>query len=119
MFEIRRLLEIVHADQKLYLVFEFLDMDLKRYMEQGNSNGSPITLEIVKASDFFDLIGSTDTRLNAPYALRTCDLCLATCPVLRSYLALISADTVGCRPAAEPREVMNIPWRRANIHRVT
>jgi len=43
-----KLLEIVHADQKLYLVFEFLDMDLKRYMESLNSNGTPITLDIVK-----------------------------------------------------------------------
>jgi len=43
-----KLLEIVHADQKLYLVFEFLDMDLKRYMEHGNNQGNPISLEIVK-----------------------------------------------------------------------
>lgn len=44
----RRLLDIVHADQKLYLVFEFLDVDLKRYMENCNKSGSPITLDIVK-----------------------------------------------------------------------
>ncbi|KAJ3488605.1 hypothetical protein NLI96_g2726 [Meripilus lineatus] len=43
-----RLLDIVHADQKLYLVFEFLDVDLKRYMENGNKAGKPITLDIVK-----------------------------------------------------------------------
>ncbi|KAG9085352.1 Cyclin-dependent kinase catalytic subunit [Ceratobasidium sp. 370] len=36
-----RLLDIVHADSKLYLVFEFLDMDLKRYMETVNAkNGN-------------------------------------------------------------------------------
>ncbi|KAG8679347.1 Cyclin-dependent kinase catalytic subunit, partial [Ceratobasidium sp. 394] len=35
------LLDIVHADSKLYLVFEFLDMDLKRYMESINAkNGN-------------------------------------------------------------------------------
>lgn len=45
---LQRLLDIVHADQKLYLVFEFLDMDLKRYMESGNSRGEPITLDTVK-----------------------------------------------------------------------
>ena len=28
-----RLLDIVHNDVKLYLVFEFLDMDLKRYLD--------------------------------------------------------------------------------------
>ncbi|KZS86863.1 Pkinase-domain-containing protein [Sistotremastrum niveocremeum HHB9708] len=43
-----RLLEIVHADQKLYLVFEFLDMDLKRYMDNGTKEGKPITPEITK-----------------------------------------------------------------------
>jgi len=43
-----RLLDIVHADQKLYLVFEFLDVDLKRYMENGNQSRTPITPEIVK-----------------------------------------------------------------------
>ncbi|KAH9986852.1 Pkinase-domain-containing protein [Russula vinacea] len=41
-----RLLDIVHADQKLYLVFEFLDVDLKRYMEAGNTQGEPISLEL-------------------------------------------------------------------------
>ena len=44
----RRFLEIVHADQKLYLVFEFLDMDLKRYLDEGNKNGTPITMDKVK-----------------------------------------------------------------------
>lgn len=28
-----RLMDIVHADAKLYLVFEYLDLDLKRYMD--------------------------------------------------------------------------------------
>ena len=45
-----RLLDIVHADQKLYLVFEFRDVDLKRYMENGNKSGRPITSDIVKVS---------------------------------------------------------------------
>jgi len=43
-----KLLDIVHADQKLYLVFEFLDVDLKRYMEFGNQNGVPMSLDMVK-----------------------------------------------------------------------
>jgi len=43
-----RLLDIVHADQKLYLVFEFLDVDLKRYMENGNQSRIPISPQIVK-----------------------------------------------------------------------
>jgi len=43
-----KLLDIVHADQKLYLVFEFLDVDLKRYMEHASAGGSPLTLDITK-----------------------------------------------------------------------
>jgi len=31
-------------------VFEFLDVDLKRYMETGNQNRTPITLDIAKVS---------------------------------------------------------------------
>lgn len=42
------LLDIVHADQKLYLVFEYLDCDLKRYIENGNQNRTPITPAIVR-----------------------------------------------------------------------
>ena len=45
-----RLLDIVHADSKLYLVFEFLDVDLKRYIEHGNKTGTPLTLDLVKVS---------------------------------------------------------------------
>jgi hypothetical protein len=49
-----RLLDIVHADQKLYLVFEFLDVDLKRYMEAGNSQGEPLSLELCQVmNDLF------------------------------------------------------------------
>lgn len=35
-----RLLDIVHSDSKLYLVMEFLDMDLKKYMDTvGDKDG--------------------------------------------------------------------------------
>ncbi|KAJ7186520.1 kinase-like domain-containing protein [Mycena filopes] len=43
-----RLLDIVHAEQKLYLVFEFLDVDLKRYIENGNRDHTPIAPHVVK-----------------------------------------------------------------------
>jgi hypothetical protein len=52
---IARLLDIVHADQKLYLVFEFLDVDLKRYMEAGNSQGEPLSLELCQVMIFISL----------------------------------------------------------------
>ncbi|KAG7087351.1 hypothetical protein E1B28_013326 [Marasmius oreades] len=57
-----RLLDIVHADQKLYLVFEFLDVDLKRYIEQGNQNRKPISLNIVKTV----FTGTVFIRLYSP-----------------------------------------------------
>ena len=47
---LHRLLDIVHADNKLYLVFEFIDVDLKRYIEHGNHAGKPISLTITKVS---------------------------------------------------------------------
>ncbi|KAJ7602453.1 kinase-like domain-containing protein [Mycena polygramma] len=43
-----RLLDIMHVDQKLYLVFEYLDLDLKRYMENGNHEQTPIAPHVVK-----------------------------------------------------------------------
>jgi cyclin-dependent kinase len=46
----RRLFNIVHSDTKLYLVFEFLDMDLKRYMDSLNKQNEPLNVATVKAS---------------------------------------------------------------------
>ncbi|KAJ7901172.1 Pkinase-domain-containing protein [Mycena olivaceomarginata] len=43
-----RLLDIMHVDQKLYLVFEYLDVDLKRYIENGNRDHAPIAPHVVK-----------------------------------------------------------------------
>lgn len=39
---LHRLLDIVHADLKLYLVMEWLDMDLKKYMDKSIKEGSPV-----------------------------------------------------------------------------
>jgi cyclin-dependent kinase len=32
-----RLIDVHHQDQKLYLIIEFLDQDLKRYMDKRKS----------------------------------------------------------------------------------
>lgn len=34
-----RLLDVVHHNAKLYLVFEYLDLDLKRYMDSIRASG--------------------------------------------------------------------------------
>ena len=40
-----KLLDIIHTDNKLFLVFEFLNQDLKKYMELYESKkGLPINL---------------------------------------------------------------------------
>ena len=47
-----RLVDVVHATQKLYLVFEYLDQDLKRYMDTLRRNrkpGCPGKMKIEKA----------------------------------------------------------------------
>jgi len=44
---IYRLLDVVHNDSKLYLVFEFLDLDLKRYMDSVKQEGfSPLHVKV-------------------------------------------------------------------------
>jgi len=42
------LLDVVHSDKKLYLVFEFLDLDLKKYMDMLPSGGGGLPLPLVK-----------------------------------------------------------------------
>jgi cyclin-dependent kinase len=43
-----RLLDTLHYDSKLYLVFEFLDNDLKRYQEAMNAAHTPLTMQLIK-----------------------------------------------------------------------
>ncbi|XP_061090131.1 cyclin-dependent kinase 3-like [Conger conger] len=39
-----KLLDVVHTEKKLYLVFEFLNQDLKKYMDSSQPAGLPLTL---------------------------------------------------------------------------
>ena len=36
-----RLLDVIHFEKKLYLVFEYLDRDLKKYMDTAPPEGIP------------------------------------------------------------------------------
>ncbi|WFD44566.1 cyclin-dependent kinase [Malassezia psittaci] len=45
-----RLLEIIHQESRLYLVFEFLDLDLKKYMDNVSSQPEGLGPEIVMVS---------------------------------------------------------------------
>ncbi|XP_078260405.1 cyclin-dependent kinase 2-like isoform X3 [Rhinoraja longicauda] len=39
-----RLLDVIHSEKKLYLVFEFLNQDLKKYMDSAPPTGLPLQL---------------------------------------------------------------------------
>ncbi|KIM27575.1 hypothetical protein M408DRAFT_330008 [Serendipita vermifera MAFF 305830] len=43
-----KLLDTLHYEAKLYLVFEFLDNDLKRYQEKMNAARTPLSIELIK-----------------------------------------------------------------------
>ena len=39
--------EVLHVDRKLYLVFEYLDQDLKKYMDVNGTTGlSPVVAKV-------------------------------------------------------------------------
>lgn len=55
-----RLLDIVHSEAKLYLVFEFLDMDLKKYMDTiGEKDGLGPDMVKVKMLCSFTKLGNS------------------------------------------------------------
>ena len=60
----------MHADQKLYLVMEFLDVDLKRYIEAGNASGQPLSLELSKVRSFNPILIAAPARFVATSAAR-------------------------------------------------
>jgi serine/threonine protein kinase len=39
------LIDLIHGEKKLYLVFEFMDYDLKKFLDQ---NGAPLPSQLVK-----------------------------------------------------------------------
>ncbi|CCA67263.1 related to CDC28-Cyclin-dependent protein kinase [Serendipita indica DSM 11827] len=43
-----KLLDTLHYEAKLYLVFEFLDNDLKRYQEKMNAARTPLSTDLIK-----------------------------------------------------------------------
>ena len=47
-----RLEDVIHSDQKLYLVFEFLDLDLKKHMDANPHLCKDHRLVKVPCNDF-------------------------------------------------------------------
>ena len=38
--------EVLHQDNRLYLVFEFMQMDLKKYMDSVKGNINPMLIKV-------------------------------------------------------------------------
>ena len=47
-----RLRDVIHTENKLYLVFEFLNQDLKKFMDSSSVSGIPLPLVKVNISFF-------------------------------------------------------------------
>lgn len=92
---IHRLLDIVHSDQKLYLVFEFLDLDLKRYMDTiGDKDGLGPNMVKVRTSfpAAYDLLPLSASALGAGWGL----LLRATPPAVVSLFSDACSPTPCC-----------------------
>lgn len=46
---ITRLLDVIHTEDKLVLVFEFMDQDLKKYMDTHGKNGALLDKQVIRS----------------------------------------------------------------------
>ena len=68
---LRRLKDCVQSEGKLYLVFEFLDRDLKKYMDSVSSMLDPMLVKVSYAKVHISgLLGSSRAVLPVPDAAR-------------------------------------------------
>jgi hypothetical protein len=69
---LHRLLDTLHYEAKLYLVFEFVDNDLKRYQEIMHAARTPLSMDTIKVMfgrrDFLPLPDSNHRNSRISYA---------------------------------------------------
>ena len=65
-FAFCRLLDVVHSEKKLYLVFEYLDLDLKKHMETAPPSGLSPQLVKVLNKHFINRVLKRWGRVAAP-----------------------------------------------------
>jgi hypothetical protein len=92
-------LDIVHADQKLYLVFEFLDVDLKRYMEAGNSQGEPLSLDLCQVMIFVSFLYTPFLFFSLPSAGLYANNASTFAPNMSARSALATGTVASPQPA--------------------
>lgn len=52
-----KLMNVLHEESKLYLVFEYLDLDLKKYMDNTSSSGlSPRIVRVSFKTTLYNII---------------------------------------------------------------
>lgn len=61
-----RLLDVIHTENKLYLVFEFLHQDLKKFMDSSTSI-SGVELPLIKVSHAEHVRKKTPTQLSSGF----------------------------------------------------
>lgn len=58
-----RLLDVIHTENKLYLVFEFLHQDLKKFMDASALTGIPLPLiKVILSNASPHILGTTRGR---------------------------------------------------------
>lgn len=58
-----RLLDVIHTENKLYLVFEFLHQDLKKFMDASALTGIPLPLiKVILLKSSLHALGETRSR---------------------------------------------------------
>ena len=74
-YRLARLLDVVHSEKKLYLVFEFLSQDLKKYMDSTPASELPLHLVKVPGEGRADQQGGRClTSKSAPTPPPLCQL---------------------------------------------
>ncbi|NXI28178.1 CDK2 kinase, partial [Sterrhoptilus dennistouni] len=108
-----RLLDVIHTENKLYLVFEFLHQDLKKFMDSSSLSG--IALPLIKSS-LFQLLQGLAFCHGTPKPILGSLWPLSGCLTLLSPLSLMGISGVlgefGVLMCTYTHEVVTL-WYRA------
>jgi len=104
MFALHSLLDVIHSNSTLYLVFEFLDQDLKRYVEQCTG---PLPMGLVKVV-FLLFLANGYSQTVKPICF---EVTLANALFVQTYLYQILRGIAYCHS----RRVLHRDLKLANL----